>query len=150
MERTIGNLGQEIRQPSQPYANLSQEGVRRCKVNTLLSIMPELDEPPKGLPYGAVDLGDGYVLLRKRDRYASYPTGESAQAIAAFFGLGDGHQLPRIQRWARLQLPNGQIARSAWRETLKPLEKTRMSRNVKVIFISFYHNIITSSNLIDR
>jgi hypothetical protein len=65
MERTIGNLGQEIRQPSNPYANLAREGVRRCKVNTLLSAMPELDEPPKGLPQGAVDLGDGYALLRK-------------------------------------------------------------------------------------
>lgn len=27
IERTISNLGQEIRQPSQPYANLSQRGV---------------------------------------------------------------------------------------------------------------------------
>ncbi|KAG0699211.1 hypothetical protein DFH29DRAFT_1015572 [Suillus ampliporus] len=121
MERTIGNLGQEIRQPSQPYANLSQQGVRRCRINTLLSLMPELDEPPKGLPQGAVDVGDGYPIC---------PTGQHALAIATF--LGHGHQLPRIRKWARLRLPNGQTARSAWREKLKPLEKTRMSRNVKI------------------
>jgi hypothetical protein len=133
MERTIGNLGQEIRQPSQPYANLSQEGVRRCRVNTLLSAMPELDDPPKGLPLGAVDLGDGYALLRKRDRYPLFPAdGDVAEAIQNF--LGHGRILPRIKRWARLLLPNGQIARSAWRETLKSLEQTRMSRNVKVKF----------------
>jgi hypothetical protein len=130
MERTIGNLGQEIRQPSRPYANLSQEGVRRCQVNTLLSVMPELDEPSKGLPMGAVDLGDGFALLRKRDRNTFGPVGGAAQAILDY--LGDGRPLPRIKRWARLLLPNGQIVRSAWRETLKPLNEIRMSRNVKV------------------
>ncbi|KAG1847253.1 hypothetical protein C8R48DRAFT_615779 [Suillus tomentosus] len=130
MERTIGNLGQEIRQPSNPYANLSKEGVRRCQVNTLLSIMPELDEPPKGLPIGAVDLGDGYALLRKRDRYAMLPTGEPAQAISNF--LGHERDLPRIKRWARLLLPNGQVAHSAWRENLKALEQIRVSRNVQL------------------
>jgi hypothetical protein len=40
---------------------------------------------------------------------------------------------PRIIRWARLRLPNGQIARSAWKEKMKPLEAVRMARNVKVI-----------------
>ncbi|KAJ8579693.1 hypothetical protein M405DRAFT_712474, partial [Rhizopogon salebrosus TDB-379] len=129
MERTIGNLGQEIRQPSKPYANLSREGVRRCKVNTLLSVIPELDEPPKGLPEGAVDLGDGFALLRKRDKTSKNAVGVYAHAITTF--LGD-RPLPRIKRWARLRLPNGQIARSAWRETLKPIGQTRMSRNVKL------------------
>jgi hypothetical protein len=133
MERTIGNHGQEICQASQPYVNLSQEGVRRCRVNTLLSAMPELDDPLKGLPLGAVDLGDGYVLLCKRDRYPLFPAdGDVAEAIQNF--LGHGRILPRIKRWAQLLLPNGQIARSAWRETLKSLEQTRMSRNVKVKF----------------
>ncbi|KAG2115095.1 uncharacterized protein F5147DRAFT_548443, partial [Suillus discolor] len=81
MERMIGNLGQEICQPSNPFANLSQEVVRRCHINTLLSIMPELDNLHQGLPNGSVDLGDGYVLLRKRERYAKLPDGADAQAI---------------------------------------------------------------------
>ncbi|KAG2048169.1 hypothetical protein BDR06DRAFT_1073443 [Suillus hirtellus] len=34
--------------------------------------------------------------------------------------------------WSRLRLPNGQVARSTWKEALRPLEKTRMSRNVKL------------------
>lgn len=50
MERTIGNLGQQIRQPSKPYANLAREGVHRSQINALLSIIPELDSPPKALP----------------------------------------------------------------------------------------------------
>ncbi|KAI1795269.1 hypothetical protein LXA43DRAFT_874110, partial [Ganoderma leucocontextum] len=37
----------------------------------------------------------------------------------------------KVRKWARLRLPNSQIARSAWKETLKPLDKLRMSRNVK-------------------
>jgi hypothetical protein len=140
MERTIGNLGQEIWQPSRPYANLSKEGVRHCQVNTLLSIIPELDEPPRGLPTGAIDLGDGYALLRKRDRYAMLPTGEPARAISDF--LGHERVLPRIKRWARLLLPNGQVARSAWRENLKELEQIRMSRNVKVCFVKLILNTL--------
>ena len=44
MERTIGNLCEQIRQPSKPFANLSCEGMQQCQVNSLLSIMPELDD----------------------------------------------------------------------------------------------------------
>ncbi|KIO02210.1 hypothetical protein M404DRAFT_148484 [Pisolithus tinctorius Marx 270] len=36
MEQTIGNIGQEICQPSNPYANFAQEGVHHCQVNALL------------------------------------------------------------------------------------------------------------------
>jgi hypothetical protein len=68
MECTIGNLGQEIHQLSNPYANLSQEGLQCCQVNTLLSVLLELDKPPKGLPAGSVDLRDGYALLCKCDQ----------------------------------------------------------------------------------
>ncbi|KIJ13585.1 hypothetical protein PAXINDRAFT_80791 [Paxillus involutus ATCC 200175] len=130
MERTIGNLGQEIRQPSRPYENLSQEGLRRCKVNALLAAMPELNSPPKGLPSGSVNLGDGFALLRKRDKNPTYPTGAAAGAIRDF--LGDGHPLLRIRRWARILLPNGQTARTKWREQLKSPEHLRVSRNVKM------------------
>lgn len=41
IERTIGNLGQEIQQPSKPYANLLQEKVWCCKVSSLLSVIPK-------------------------------------------------------------------------------------------------------------
>ncbi|KAH9941333.1 hypothetical protein B0H21DRAFT_676936, partial [Amylocystis lapponica] len=34
-------------------------------------------------------------------------------------------------KWARLRLPNGQVARTAWKEKRKPLHKLRISRNVK-------------------
>lgn len=134
MERTIGNLGQEIRQPAEPYANLSREGVRCSQVNALKAMLPELDEPPEGFPTGAVDLGDGYVLLRKRDCRSSYPQGAEKHAITLFLD----EPAPKIFTWARLKLPNGQIARSHWRESLKSMHSTkplRVSRNVKVFLL---------------
>ncbi|KAF8833583.1 hypothetical protein BDN67DRAFT_874045, partial [Paxillus ammoniavirescens] len=36
-------------------------------------------------------------------------------------------------KWARVQLPNGQIAWCVWRETLIPPDKLRVSRNVKFL-----------------
>ncbi|KIM58425.1 hypothetical protein SCLCIDRAFT_28084 [Scleroderma citrinum Foug A] len=64
MERTIGNLGQEIRQPSKPYENLAEEGVRRSRVNALLAIMLELDDGIKGNPMGSIDLGEGGQIVQ--------------------------------------------------------------------------------------
>ncbi|KIK29823.1 hypothetical protein PISMIDRAFT_88326 [Pisolithus microcarpus 441] len=132
MERTIGNLGQEIRQLSKPYENLAEEGVRRSRVNALLAVMPELDDGIKGHPTGSVDLGEGYVLLRKRDKRPWLPTGEEARTISEF--IGRDQPLNHFKRWARLRLPNGQIARSLWREKLKPVTQIRVSRNVKFIY----------------
>ena len=43
MERTIGNLGEEIKQPSNPYANLSQRGICRSQVNALKTMIPDLE-----------------------------------------------------------------------------------------------------------
>ncbi|KAJ6540106.1 hypothetical protein B0H10DRAFT_2138558, partial [Mycena sp. CBHHK59/15] len=40
--------------------------------------------------------------------------------------------VPYVTRRSRVRLPNGQVARSRWKETKKPLEKLRSSRNVKV------------------
>jgi hypothetical protein len=63
MERLIGDLGSEIRQPSNPYQNLSQRGLRRCQINTLIALFPFLDHTPKSFPQYSLDIGDGYVLL---------------------------------------------------------------------------------------
>ncbi len=69
MERTIGNLGQEIKQPSNPYKNLSQRGALRAELNSLRVMFPVLDDPKNGLPHGALDIGDGFQLRRAMDSY---------------------------------------------------------------------------------
>ena len=70
LEHTIGNLGEEIKQYSDPCENLSQHGVRQARVNALTVMIPDLpvDGPSEGhLPRSAKDVGGGFVLLRARD-----------------------------------------------------------------------------------
>jgi len=43
LEHTIGNLGKEIKQHSNPFANLSQRGIRCAHVNALIAIIPDLE-----------------------------------------------------------------------------------------------------------
>jgi hypothetical protein len=55
IEHTIGHFGEEIKQHSSPYANTSQRGIRRCQVNTLKAMIPDLrvDEESNSSPRGA-------------------------------------------------------------------------------------------------
>ena len=100
----------------------------------------------KQLPRGSIDLGNDYVLLRAQDQMRSMRKCEAEALITyltdqchiniltATSGSSPEDWCPNIARWARLRLPNGQIARSRWKEAVKPLDKIRISRNVKVIF----------------
>ena len=152
MERTIGNLVEEIRQHSNPYANLSQRGLQRSQNNALKTMFPDLDEEKNTMPRGACDLGDGYVLLRAMDKAFYNLSNVYSNGLRSFLWATYKMSLPEeasisIKRWARLQLPTGQVARSSWKECLKPLEKVRMSRNVKVGYIpQFLALLLTITN----
>ncbi|EIN08667.1 hypothetical protein PUNSTDRAFT_69002, partial [Punctularia strigosozonata HHB-11173 SS5] len=148
LERTIGSLGQELRQPSKSYANISQQGVQRCQANTLKSMYPPLNmhSPEETLPRGSEDLGSGYILLRALERYPSQVSDAEQIAITEYMNryiteLGAEHQnvhgwwtAPelQIQRWAQLRLPIGCIVRCLWKESLTEMNRIRISRNVKV------------------
>ena len=141
MERTIGNLGEEVRQPSQPYANLSQRGVLRCQINALLAMFPFLS-PTLPLPSGSIPLSSGHALLGAKDKNPFKLPLDLSQLISNYFAV-NGVILPqpqalRLVRWARLKLPNGQIARSLWKEKEKRFDQLRKARNVKVIFLLIY------------
>lgn len=127
MERTIGDLGQEIRQPSNPFANLARRALRRSQVNALKTIYPDLD-PKAGyhLPKSATDLGNGYVVLRPRDRFPTEISEPAANILLRMVNLS------KIRRWGRVRLPNGQVARSLWSEKRRTGSQIRVSRNVKV------------------
>ena len=139
IERTIGNLKQDIRQPSNYLTNFANEGLRRARVNALLAAFPKLDNPTSLLPTTALNLGNGYAFLRKCDRTPVLPSHGTSAAILDFLGQ-PGAGLPKIIRWARLLLPNGQVARSAWREKAKSADKVRVSRMIKVscFSVSFF------------
>ncbi|KAJ7138747.1 hypothetical protein C8R43DRAFT_817736, partial [Mycena crocata] len=149
MERTIGNLGQELKQHVTPYANLSQRACRRAQVNSLKSMIPDLEPTDDVLPRGSIDLKSGYVLLGGKDEYAQQIPGPAGEAIKSYleeaFDTTYAENLsPNLQRWARLRLPNGQIARSAWKEQGKALKNVRMARNIQVSS-QYNHRSIHSS-----
>ncbi len=118
--------------------NLSERGLQRTQMNALAVMIPQFAKPEKGLPFGAIGLNQGFALLRARDTIERTAKDEERTAILQFFRPSADHAtanndaLVKTQKWARLLLPNGQIARSAWKEKLKSLEQVRMSRNVKV------------------
>ena len=130
LERTIGFLIQDIRQPSNPYANLSQIAMRRTQVNSLIAVCPELDKPARKVPRGAVDLGDGIMLLRPQD--ASLPDLTPAETNL----LRQAFQVESVLRWGRYSLPSGYIARSLYCEARKK-KRPRVTRNVKVCISTF-------------
>jgi hypothetical protein len=94
MERTIGNLGQEIKQDSNPYANLSQRACRRAQVNALKALIPDLEPDHDKLPRGSEDLGAGYVLLRAKDEYNQFICGEQGNAIREYFTEATEEEYP--------------------------------------------------------
>ena len=142
MERTIGNLGEEIRLHSDPYANLSQRVIECARTNALYALAPDLFPVTQKLPSGACDVGENYVLLGPRERHEM-----KATTLEAFIKFSDLHHWKikkrdspeslDVDRFARLLLPNGQIARSWWHEKKRPAEKVRIARNVKVCHYLF-------------
>ena len=107
-------------------------------------MIPELEPQQPVIPRGACDIGNGYVLLRARDNV--YRAMRDCEKNAFVHYLRHSHNLgttgdwsPKVMRWARLRLPTGQVARSSWKESQKPLEKIRMARNVKVL-VSFNYS----------
>ncbi|KAM5545209.1 hypothetical protein V8D89_001320 [Ganoderma adspersum] len=123
MEQIIGDLGGEIRQPSNPYANLSELN----RDTTPTKVLRE-------------DLGDGFILLHPReDRPRAvadhedmaifrYLEARVSMVCARAVWIDTMHH--RVRRWARCRLPNSQVCRSAWKEVQNSM--TRISRNIKV------------------
>jgi hypothetical protein len=134
MEQTIGNLGEEIRLHSDPYANLSQRVIEQACANALYALAPDLFHVTEKLPTSACDIRENYVLLGPCKHHEM-----DVLTLEAFKKFSDLHcwrikagDSLSIDRFARLLLPNGQIARSWWHEKKWPAEKVRISRNVKV------------------
>lgn len=159
MERTIGNLGQEIFQHSQFFANLAQRGTRRAQVNAILAMMPaEFPDPSvktSKRQRSTSILPNSYVLSMPEER--GHPVSLiEVNALRHFLTAQDETiTIPdnvKLRRWARLQLPNLQFVRTAWKEIPKGLKKCRMSRNVMVcnnehvIFLVLYSHLIQFSN----
>jgi hypothetical protein len=136
MERLIGNLGEEIKQAQNPYENMSQRGILRSQVNSLKAMMPDLEPltTRKKLPAHSEIVGRGYVPHTAKDIRRQVKQAEIAPIQSYLQEFGETFHpdwIPVVVKWARLRLPNGQIARSAWKEK-QSKHPVRTSRNVKV------------------
>ena len=128
LEMAIGNLGREIRQDRDIYSNLTQRAILRAQINSLQARFPDIelefpDPTPSTLSGNAhtFDGYDGYVLLPRREVHPT-PLGEDElEALTSYWRLQGWPMRDSWQnavcRWAKLQLPNGQKARSVWFES---------------------------------
>ncbi|KAJ7820012.1 hypothetical protein B0H14DRAFT_3876438 [Mycena olivaceomarginata] len=137
LERTIGNLGGEIRQPKHMYANLSQRGVYRVQLNAIKAMDPTLDQTAKEVvPTGGRDIGDGYQLLPRQDHIARpLETTSEFEALKSYLSgawgvpYDDEQHNSCVKCWACLILPeSGQVSRSQFRES----EDNRVACMVKM------------------
>lgn len=133
MERTIGDLGLEIRQPATPFSNLAQIAIRRSQASSLKILYPNflLQSEVPCLPSTATDVGHGYFILRPRSSHA-YEWNGIDDTVKNVVRLAVG--MEAVMMYGRLKLPNGQICRSLYSESRasRKYRQGRNSRNAKV------------------
>ncbi|KAJ7705824.1 hypothetical protein B0H16DRAFT_1346030 [Mycena metata] len=99
-------------------------------------MIPDLEPPENPLPRGSKDVGNGFVFLTATDGASRGVDEFEARALKTYLAAAGQRMtenwIPSVVRWSRLRLPNGQVARSAWKESLKPINRLRCARNVKV------------------
>ncbi|PPQ88300.1 hypothetical protein CVT24_002802 [Panaeolus cyanescens] len=143
MERMIGFLVKQITLPSNPYPNLSERAVLQCQMDAIMIQYPQLNRAENNEPQYCENIGDGFIFLRARERYGHLQPGILGAKLREWFIVEEtkhsnpipaNWEGPKIRRWARMRLPNGQVGRCAWKETEKPLEKVRQSRMVKITY----------------
>ena len=141
MERIIGILGSLIKQPSNPFQNLTEQAKKIAEINALIAIWPDLDRS-KNDPHGSINIGDGYLLLGPKDIRPHDLTLSEQTAVDNFYsGLLSPDSIPprSVYRWGRLQIPTEQIARSHWKEVTRSSRTARTDRNLKVHGIFHFH-----------
>ena len=139
MERIIGILGSLIKQPSNPFANLTEQAKKIAEINALVAIWPELDTTKKD-PHGSINIGRGYILLGPKDERSYELSNAEQTALGNFYSsLSDPRSVPprSIYRWGRLQIPTEQVARSYWKEVDRSSKTARTDRNLKVRELTF-------------
>lgn len=128
LETAIGNLGREIRQDRDLFANLTQRAILRAQVNSLQARFPKLQLEYQGVNSSSVPKNgrvfegyDGYAML---PRHKVRPTPLSEDELAALMDYWQRQAWPiqgswqnAVCRWAKLWLPNGQKACSIWSES---------------------------------
>ncbi|KAH8978597.1 hypothetical protein EDB86DRAFT_3090340 [Lactarius hatsudake] len=127
LETAIGNLGREIQQDRDLYANLTQRAILRAQVNLVHARFPSVKIDIRGssnpsLPKNALEFEDnpGYAFLPRREEQPTPLNDNEAEALRIYWLEQGWPNLDSwsgsVCRWAKLQLPNGQRARCVWYE----------------------------------
>ncbi|KAH8987487.1 hypothetical protein EDB86DRAFT_2808878 [Lactarius hatsudake] len=137
LETAIGNLGREIRQDRDLFANLTQRAIIRAQVNSLQARYPRIkievySRGGSSLPNNAYvfEEAPGYALLPRHEECPAPLSDEELEALMIYWRSQDWpiqRSWPNaVCRWAKLCLPNGQRARSVWFESKVsgPLRRT--------------------------
>ena len=147
MERMIGIFGSLLKQPSNPFANLTEQAKKVAEINAIVSMWPDLERSNKN-PHGCIDMGNGFILLGpKDDKPYVLLSGEHNAVVAFYSQFPDAESVPprSVYRWGRLQIPTEQTARSHWKEVVRSSKTARSDRNVKVRnLISYTFDFFTS------
>ena len=140
MERTIGDLGAEIKQPSNPFTNLAERALHQAQVNALQAMCPDLAPEPSLVSLNILshNLHDGFILhhpCQDRPRPIRFCKAEAIQLyIEGIIGHADARENwsedSCVRRWGCICLPNRQIVHTAWKEIAHNV--SRMNCNVKV------------------
>jgi Transposase family tnp2 len=139
LETAIGNLGREIRQDRDMFANLAQRAVLRAQTNSLQARFPDIrfvfgdnDVPPLSTRSRTFDGYEGYAFLPSCENYPSPLSGVGERDALMLYwharGWPNADTWPHaVCRWAKLQLPNGQKVRSVWAERRLTMKIRRAS-----------------------
>ncbi|KAF9642953.1 hypothetical protein BDM02DRAFT_3105019, partial [Thelephora ganbajun] len=116
MERIIGVLGSLVKQPSNAFANLTEQAKKMANINALLAMWPEIGHKSHD-PRGSFNLGGGYILLGPKDDkpYILSPAEQHTLTSSCFLDPG-APMVRSVYQWGRLQISNGQLARLCWKE----------------------------------
>jgi hypothetical protein len=138
IERVIGQLEENLRLHSNPFVNLAMIATRTCQANALRSMVPGVVREKPTIYQTGTDLGNGYAAAHPIDRLRKPVSATEAEALQKMMvdnGFTPDHTWRKdhsVLRFGRLALPNGSVARTAWKEHLKPIEHLRTARMVEV------------------
>ena len=143
MEQVIGIFGSLIKQPSNPFANLAEQAKKVAEVNALISMWLSLERVKKDLR-GSINIGSGYVLLGLKDTQPHLLSAAETDTFNHFYSNLGSVTRRSVYQWTRLQIPNGKIACSFWKEVICTSNGARTDCNVKVRnLILIYVHILT-------
>jgi hypothetical protein len=147
LETAIGNLGQEIHQDRDLYANLAQQAILRAQVNSLQARFPHIKvevhlRTGSCLPNNACVFESGYAFLLHHEKFPMPLSDDELDTLMVYWqvqGWPNQDSWPNgVCHWARLCLPNGQRARSVWLESSAAVEYRRTSC-VEVSYTCIFH-----------